>query len=175
VDANPLEETDMRAIMAALLLFSAPFAAWAQSVTVERIDILDKGLYAIETGAGTAQANTPTGEVTAVTGSRNIEVTSAIAAKVGGEFGFRYTAIGEPAGAEVPFDIVIAYPKQGLTNPDTKTTLHESRYSQTKKIGEISYLGYGFEHDWEAEPGTWVFQIWHDGRKLADETFTVTK
>ena len=53
--------------------------------------------------------------------------------------------------------------------------LLRSAYQRTKTIGETVYLGYGFEHAWEIVPGTWTYQIWHDGRKLAERSFTVEK
>ena len=44
-----------------------------------------------------------------------------------------------------------------------------------KKIGETAYLGYGIENDWEIVPGTWTFEIWYSGRKLAEQSFTLSR
>ena len=156
-----------------LIVFS--FAASAFAATVERIDVVDAGTYRIETGDKTQEANTPTGEITAVDNSVLVEATDTIVASPGAEFGFRYVVIGEPAGGEVELDFVITYPATGLTDPATGTTLHESRYSAAKTIGKREYLGYGLESDWEAVPGEWRFEIWHDGRMLAKHAFTLTK
>jgi len=177
---RPVMPTLILVLMSALL---SPFTlialgttgSLAQAASVERIDVVDAGTYRIKTGAGTAEPATPTGEVTAVDKSTLLEATHTVAARVGTEFGYRYTVVGEPAGAEVKLDIVITYPENGLNDPDSGRTLHESRYTSTKKIGETEYLGYGLENDWEAVPGTWTFEIWYDGKKLAGQSFTLTK
>ena len=39
----------------------------------------------------------------------------------------------------------------------------------------VLYRDYTFAHDWELLPGVWTFQIWYQGRMLAEEKFTVVK
>jgi hypothetical protein len=163
----------MRAIALAALSLLASVSAFA-APSVDRIDIVDKGIYAIKTGDQTPDANTPTGEIAAVQKSKIIEATDTVAARVGVEFGFQYVVIGKPAGEEVPLHIVITYPKPGIHDPAEAAPLLLSRFQRVKKIGETVYLGYGIEHDWEIVPGTWTFQIWHGGKKLAEQSFTVT-
>jgi len=162
------------------LVFLAPLllsvgAAHADDVRVDRIEIVGKGVYAVETGQATQNPNTPTGAITAVDNVTNIEATTEIPASVGTEFGFQYKIVGEPSGAEVTLDFVNIYPEQGLRDPAGPGPVFESRYQRTKRIGETQYLGYGLENAWEAVPGSWTFQIWYDGRKLVDESFTVTE
>jgi hypothetical protein len=41
------------------------------------------------------------------------------------------------------------------------------------QIGSVSYIGYGFDHDWELVPGPWVLELWYGSRKLATHTFNV--
>jgi len=156
------------------LVMAAP-SCLAQQVTVEHVDVIDAGTYRITAGAGTAEPGTPTGEVTAVDKSTLLEATNTLPAKSGTEFGLRYIVVGKPAAAEVDLDIAITYPAEGLTDPATGRTIHESRYTSTKKIGASEYLGYGIEHDWEAVPGAWTFEIWHGGKRLAYRTFTLTQ
>ena len=165
----------MRFLLFVAILVAAPFAARAQDARVERIDIVDKGVYAITTGAETPDANTPTGKISAVTKVKNIAATTAIRGRVGLEFGFQYVVVGAPAGGEVSAGIVNHYPPPGLVDPQDPKPILESRYSRKKKIGETVYLGYGFENDWEIVPGTWTFEIWEGGRKLAEQSFTVSK
>jgi hypothetical protein len=162
----------------AILVFAVSLlasGACAETAKVDRIDIVEKGIFVIETGKETPDATTPTGKITAVTTARNIESTTTIPARLGLEFGFRYIVVGEPAGTEVTLDIVTVYPAQGLRDPNSRKSVHESRYQRTKKIGDTVYLGYGLENPWEIEPGIWTFQIWYDNRKLADQSFTVVK
>lgn len=147
----------------------------AADVRVERIGVVDKGIYAIEAGSETADAGMPTGAITAVTTARLIKSTTTIPARIGIEFGLRFVVVGEPEGAEVTLDIVNIYPEPGLRMPDKQTALHTSEYRRTKRVGDTEYLGYGLENGWELVPGTWTFQIWHDGRKLVDENFAVVE
>ena len=30
-----------------------------------------------------------------------------------------------------------------------------------------------FEEEWDLIPGVWKIQVWHEGKKLAEKTFTV--
>ena len=165
----------MRYLLLVAILVAAPLAARAQDARVDRIDIVDKGIYAITTGEETPDANTPTGKISAVTSVRNIEATTAIRGHVGLEFGFQYTVVGAPAGVDVSLDIVNIYPPPGLVDPQDQKPMLESRYSRKKKIGEVVYLGYGFENDWEIVPGIWTFEIWYGGRKLAEQSFAVSR
>jgi hypothetical protein len=162
----------MRFLLLSLMLLGIPPAAGAAEV--ERADIIDKGIYEIVAGEATADPKAPTGTVTAVESEKLVQATDTVAGKVGVEFGFRYTIAGEPSGEPVKLDIVITYPAPGLKNPGESAPTLETRYSRDKTIGETLYCGYGFENDWEVVPGKWTFAIWHDGRKLAEESFTVT-
>ena len=100
----------MRFLLIAATLLAASLSAHAEGVRVERIDVVDTGIYTIATGEETADPNAPTGTIAAVTTVTNVEKTTTIPGRLGLEFGFRYVIVGEPAGAEVPLDFVIAYP-----------------------------------------------------------------
>ncbi len=163
----------MRWLALTALLIGAPLAALAADVRVERIDIVDTGIYTVVTGEETADPDAPTGTIAAVTTVTNVEKTSTIPGKLGLEFGLRYVIVGEPAGAEVPLDFVILYPPPGLVDPAAPEPIRESRYGRIKSIGETVYLGYGFENDWEVVPGEWSFEIWFEGDMLASQSFTV--
>lgn len=159
------------AAFAAALASAAPMAASAE---VTRVDVLDRGIYEIVPGEETAAPETPTGTITAVDTQRLIEATDTVPGKLGVEFGLRYVVIGSPEGGEVTVDLVYAYPPPGLKDPAEAEAALETRISRAKKIGETTYIGYGFESDWEIVPGTWRLEIWHGGKKLAEESFEVT-
>jgi len=164
----------MRAAFAALALLLTPAVAAAADPTVERIEIVDRGVYEIAAGAETRAEDAPTGVITAVETEKLITPGNAVAASVGVEFGFRYHIVGAPDGADVPLDMVYTYPAPGLKNPDDATPITETRYQRLKKVGATEYLGYAFENDWEMVPGTWTFAIWHNGKKMAEESFAVS-
>jgi hypothetical protein len=165
----------MRLPFLAFLLVTTPLAALAEDVRVDKIDIVDKGIYTVTLGEQTADASTPTGVVSAVDKFKNIEATTDIHGRLGLEFGFQYVIVGAPAGAEVPVDITYTFPAPGLVDPADPKPVLESRITRNKKIGETIYLGYGFENDWEIVPGTWSFAISYQNRELAKQSFTVSK
>jgi hypothetical protein len=165
----------MRLLFLAVALATAPVVAQAADVRVDRIDIVDKGIYTVTLGEQMPDASTPTGVASAVDSFNNIEATTDIPGRLGLEFGFQYVIAGEPAGAEVPVDITYGFPPPGLVDPADPKPMLESRITRQKKIGETIYLGYGFENDWEIVPGTWSFAVSYQGRELARQSFTVSK
>jgi hypothetical protein len=169
-----VEET-MRAICCGLLLLGLATVARADDLRVDRLEVVSKGIFEVQTGETTPDTTAPTGEIAAPVTSKNIEATSEIPAKIGLEFGVQYRVVGAPEGAEVPLELVITYPAPGLADPSESEPIRTTRFTRQKKIGETTYVGYGFENDWELVPGTWTFIIWYDNRKLLDESFTVTK
>ena len=159
-----------RATLAALatLVFLAPGAA-AQSPRIERIDVLEAAIYEIDVmDLRPGQQGDPR-KVTIV------KKTDVVPAKIGIQFGIRYVVIGEPARANVRLDVVTRFPPQGLRDPVYGRTLHRSDEVITAKIGEPLVSGYKFDQTWEAVPGPWIFEIWSDGRKLAEQRFTVVR
>jgi len=165
----------MRCLPVAALLVLAPFVVNAADPRVERIDIVDAGIYTVAIGEETPDPIAPTGTIAAPITATLVEATETIPGRPGVEFGLRYVVVGAPAGAEVALDFVITYPPPGLVDPSEPEPLLQSRYTRPKKIGETVYLGYGFESDWEIVPGAWTFEIWHDGARLASQDFTVAR
>ena len=149
--------------------------ALAEEARVERIDIVGKGLYLVEAGERIPEAGAPTGAIEPAITFTNIEKTETVPARIGVEFGLEYQIVGEPDGAEVMLEFLVTYPDAGIADPESPTPLRETRYELPKPIGEPVYFGYGFENDWELVPGTWTFEIWHDGDKLVEEHFSVVK
>jgi hypothetical protein len=67
------------------------------------------------------------------------------------------------------------FPKQGVTNPATGKTFASAEYDTTAIVGAVSWEGYSLDYEWEVETGPWTMEVWHDGRKLAEKTFMVTR
>jgi hypothetical protein len=149
--------------------------AVAQETRVDRIDVVGKGIYRVETGERTPDADVPTGSVALPLKVTNIEKTSSVPARIGAEFGLEYMIVGEPTGADVTLEFVNKYPADGLPDPKSPTPLRESRFERMKPIGEVVYFGYGIENDWERVPGVWTFEIRYEGRTLVEEQFTLVE
>jgi Domain of unknown function (DUF3859) len=165
----------MRRLSFLLPFLFLPITAHSQDLRVDSIDVVSKGIYDVQTGEETPDASAPTGEIAAPVTFKNIESTDEIPARVGVEFGAEYRVVGAPEGAKVPLELVITYPAPGLADPEEAEPVRTTRFTREKTIGEVTYVGYGFENDWELVPGTWTFRIFYDNRKLLEESFTVVK
>ena len=106
----------------------------------------------------------------------NIELvqrTDHIPAIRGTRFGFRFIIKGSSQGQQIK--IVRRNLVPGLRNPKTGNIFYSYEYELAKNIGEETYAGYSFDENWELIPGKWTFQIFYEGRKLAEKTFNVYK
>jgi hypothetical protein len=165
----------MRMVLSYLLLLGLSSVAQAETAWVERIDIVGKGIYQVATGELTSEKQTPTGVAASTEHVKKIEDTTTVPARSGLEFGIQYVIGGSPKGGQVPIRIVNLYPKEGLRNPQTGKVVRRSEIVRNKIIGDVIYTGYAFENAWEIVAGVWKFQLWHKNRKLAEQSFTVTR
>jgi hypothetical protein len=165
----------MRTVLAFALVSFVAFGAPAQTARVDRIDVVEYGIYQTEATKRTDTPSTAGGYVKSLTNIRNSEVTRTIPARPGVRFGFRYNVIGAPNGVQIPITVVDKFPEQGLRKPGSTETFYREEYVVTKTIGKESYTDYGFDHDWELVPGSWTIELWYQGRKLAEQSFTVVK
>jgi hypothetical protein len=156
-----------------LLVLAAPPEARAQQV--DRVEIVEWGIFRHNDGEVVKQPLSPLGTMTHVLNERLQHVTTTIPALAGMTFGIRYKVVGPVVGANVTLKQITRFPKQGVTNPETGKTFSYSEYHTSAVVGAVTYRGYTFDRDWEVVPGRWTLEIWHDGRKLAEKTFMVTR
>jgi hypothetical protein len=161
-----------------MTLFLLPLAAGlgsvaAQDVRIDRIQIVEAGIFQAETTATEKASGTATGMRHILKGTALIESTTRIEAKVGLHFGMQFRIFGRPNKAPVWLTSVTHYPAPGLKNPDTGTILRRGEYTLAATIGAVNYRGYVFERVWELVPGPWSFELWYAGRALAKQTFEV--
>lgn len=157
-------------IIAVMLTATAGMAG----ADVTDIEIVDYGILAAQVAKTTKDQTLVQGAHHTMTAGRLLKRTTDIPARKGLKFGFTYLIKGYPIGNPVKIDFVVLYPEPGLTNPGTGTTDTQSMVSLVKKIGKLTATGYLFNQTWEMVPGKWTFQIWIDGRKLAEKQFTVS-
>jgi Domain of unknown function (DUF3859) len=148
----------------------------AQSPRIDRIEIYEPGIYQ---GAVADKQDVPSlaaGAFATMTDFKLSQSTTTIPARLGTRFGYKYKIFGEPVGATVNLQFVGIYPAPGIRNPQTQKAMLRDEVVEAKKIFVTSnYDGYSLDNDWEVVPGVWVFQIWYQGRKLAEQSFTVVK
>lgn len=164
----------MRFMLPAAILAVTIVSAGAEEARFDGIEIVDTGLYRLELGKETPDPNAPGEMMASVEKAELIESTTTVPGALGREFGLRYRVLGEPAGAEVTFDFHYTYPSPGLADPERDAPLLEERFSRQRTIGKTEFTGFGFDNPWEIVPGTWTFEISHDGKTLATQSFEVT-
>jgi len=164
----------MRRVLAFLLVAFAPAAGQAQNITLDRVDIVEAGIYQIHrTGEVVQSPNTAVGTIRSADRRELIEATTTVPAKVGTSFGIRFVAIGEPMGTKMNVTFITRYPAQGLRNPNTGKIAYKSEFEWGIETGKRVARTYSFDNAWEAVPGEWALEFWHQGRKLGGQTFTV--
>ena len=148
----------MKHIMSALvvLALSAGFAR-GQSANVQGAEIIDYGLYAVDSTA----PGTPHLTVT----------THTVPLRSGVMFGFQYRVTGAPAGGSVTIKEVVLFPPGGLRLPGKPPIPLESDEAAVK-IGDTLPLTWKFDNPWELVPGLWTLQVWSGNRKLIEQSFT---
>lgn len=138
---------------------------------VEKITIIEYGLYSANLSEGIEVANTNSGKISNASNIRLIEKTTAIAARLGTTFGLTYMVSGPPLDESVEITVKIISPP--IHNPLRNKTSKVQSYSLHKQLNERTYDLYTFEQPWELVPGKWVMQILYKGKVMAAQTFIV--
>jgi hypothetical protein len=160
----------------ALLVFVAwTGGAHAQAGKVERLEIVETGIYRAETSSIESAPDTATRQRNILSETKLVAATTRVEAKLGVHFGMRYRLVGRPNGVSVKLTSVTLYPGSGLKNPLTGRLQARGEHLLFATIGAINYRGYVFEHGWEMVPGVWTFEIWDGNRKLASQAFDVVR
>ncbi len=164
-----------RLLRFSLLVLVLTAASHAQAQQVDRIEIVEWGLYRHDLTGEIPAPESPSGTRNVIDNIRLQQATTTVPALVGMSFGYRFKVVGSAPRQPVRLKYVARFPKQGLTNPAKAKTFAASEFYSEAVVGEIIYRGYSFDHDWEVETGPWTLEIWHEGRKLAEKTFLVTR
>ena len=148
-------------LMIILLMVAWPMASMATGV--DSIKIIDFGLYKT-TFAGWQEApDTQRGKIQ-ITGQRElVKRTKMIPGSDGTEFGFRYVVNGQEEGGEV--DLLVRVSHSELQGSE--------EWVAARQIGTPSFEGWKFDDDSQMVPGKLTIQVFHQGTKLAEKSFTV--
>lgn len=167
----------MRTISAVLTILGVLLGTnLAAAQTVQRIDILQAGLYTAAVTGNVATPGTATGNSHKVGNVQFYQSTDRVPARLGTRFGVNYVIVGNPEGTIVEFREVVRLPAPGLRNPKTGNVYRETNRTVQKAIGNRGTLtGYSFDQDWEMVPGPWTFELWLGERLMLTKTFTVYK
>jgi hypothetical protein len=160
-------------ISAALVRGQSPSPAEATpAIHVDRIEIVEKGLYRVEIKKTIEDPKVLSGHRIVSSTEELIKDTDKIPAVSGTQFGFRYAVIGEPNGTKVPTRIVANYPEGGRQNPNNGKIALKDEFPQTPTIGGPPAFFF-FNMKWGMVPGVWTIEVWCQDRKLAEQKFTL--
>jgi hypothetical protein len=155
------------------LLAAFAFVTAAQAQANLRIEIIEPGIYQHEVERLVEAPAEPLGKRSIVRDPKLIEPTTCIPAKRGTRFGFRYRILADQNNMFLNLRVITRFPEPGLRDPETNKVFENTDGTELSTTGGFSYTGYGFDADWEAVPGTWTFEIWHNNTLLASQKFEV--
>ena len=86
-----------------------------------------------------------------------------IPAKIGDEFGIRYVVKGQDHGKQVDLLVKVSHSE----------VQSSEEWVASRQIGAPSFDGWKFEANSQIVPGKLTIQLFHQGTKLAEKSFTV--
>ena len=138
-----------------------PMASMAKEVA--GIKIIDFGLYKT-TSAGWQEApGTQRGMIQLIGQRELVKRTKMIPTSAGTEFGIRYVVNGQEEGGEVHLLVRVSHSEMQSSE----------EWVATRQIGTPSFEGWKFDSHSEMVPGKLTVQLFHQGIKLAEKSFTL--
>lgn len=147
-----------------------------ENIETPNVVIVEYGLYgfAKETGKINTQ-NSITGTIAVIdplAGPSLLKQTIEIDAKLGTRFGIRILLKGSgPYGKILPVDIRVHHPE--ITNPATKKSSILDQWSAGAQLGIPRFQGWKFENKYEMVAGSWKFEVVHNNKVLAEQSFNI--
>ncbi len=138
-----------------------PFVS--QASEVDSIEIIDFGLYKTTFATWQEAPNTQRGEIQLIGSRELLRRTKRIPGKGGTEFGIRYVVNGQEEGGQV--DLLVR-----VLHSDNQTS---EEWTASRQIGSLSFDGWKFDTYSQIAPGKLTIQLFHQGVKLAEKSFTV--
>jgi hypothetical protein len=164
-------EIAMRLYLTVCLLGCLVSSAHAQHARIDRIDIVEFGIYTADQKLDSISAQGI--KRGTIVNARHAATTTTIPVQKGVQFGYRYKIKGQPAGAQVDIKLVTNYPAPGLRSPSSSTPVMRSERIRKRLIGETNIATYTLDDDFELVPGIWTFEIYDGNRKLLSKAFTL--
>ena len=146
-----------------IISFILGWSMASMATEVDSIKIIDFGLYKT-TFAGWQEApDTQRGQIQIVGQRELVKRTKMIPGMDGTEFGIRYLVNGQEKGGEV--ELLVRVSHSEMQSSDEWVT--------ARQIGTPSFEGWKFDGESQIAPGKLTIQIFHEGIKLAEKSFTV--
>jgi hypothetical protein len=143
------------------LVVLCPFVS--QASEVDSIKIIDFGLYKTKFANWQEAPDTQRGEIQLIGSRELLRRTKRIPGKGGTEFGIRYVVNGQEEGG--PVDLLVR-----VVHCESQTS---EEWTTSRQIGAPSFDGWKFDTYSQINPGKLTIQLFHQGEKLAEKSFTV--
>jgi hypothetical protein len=127
------------------------------------VDIIDYGTYKTTFAQWKQAPHTQRGEIQLIGSRELIRRTKRIPGKSGTEFGLCYVVKGQNEGGLVDLQVRVLHPGS--------QTCQE--WTATRQIGSLSFDGWKFDASSHITPGKLTIQLFYQGVKLAEKSFTV--
>jgi hypothetical protein len=151
---------------------SANTSSYVDGVLQGRVS--QHGLYRLVRSGGLVDnPNTSTGKTVSNAVIRLVKSTDRIPLLIGANMSLQFRLWYFPdQPAYVDLRRVLKHP--AMTLPDGSVSTG-SDYMMKERVSVnqvIAYTGYGFDEEYEMVEGDWIFEIWHEDRKLIEQKFT---
>ncbi len=100
-----------------------------------------------------------------------LECTTNIPARIGTSFGFRVKVPTHSSEGTDAYAAKCIHPR--LTDPSSGRSGEIDRWDAPGFAGNVGYVGYTLDHDWELVPGSWTIQLFVGSKLVAEKTFHV--
>jgi hypothetical protein len=155
----------IKSFLIASMILSIPLLWSATSIAAEvnSIDIIDYGLYKTTFAHWQEAPDTHRGEIQIVGEKELVRRTRIVPGKGGTEFGIRYVVNGQDEGGQVDLLVKVSHSKMDSSE----------EWVTSRQIGAPSFDGWKFDSNSEIVPGKLTIELFYQGTKLAEKTFTV--
>ena len=154
-----------------LVAFFLAGGAFAQAST--SVDIRWIGPYTAESTTSIGDASMLLGARSQSEGTKSLESTTLISARIGTRFGVGYVLSGPPTNELLSLKGVWQFPSGGMRNPESGRTADKQEWKLNCRVGNDCWAGFIFDKSWELVPGTWTLEVWQGATSLVNHTFNV--
>ena len=133
-----------------------------------------RGLYKLLRSGGIVDdPNTSTGKAVASPVIQQVKSTERIPLIKGAQMYLQYRIWYLP-DQPILVDLrrVLKHPEMTLPDGSVSTGSDSPMKGKVSVNQAIGYTGYGFDEDYELVEGDWIFEIWHQDKKLLEQKFT---
>ncbi|MDD5141414.1 MAG: DUF3859 domain-containing protein [Verrucomicrobiales bacterium] len=159
----------MKCVFQLLIVCLLPLPIFSQEeVRVTGAKITEVGIYASQ--IITDETNAAGVKLQGLDDFKLLMSTTNVPARIGIRFGFRYEILGTPASAPIVLTMVGKHPP--IKNSTTGKMETTDTYQLNSWIGK-TYTSNSLDQKSDCVPGQWSFEVWHEGKKLCEQSFLV--